>query len=200
MSEVIVGIDLGTTNSEVAILRDGQPHAVTAQTTPANLTVTITYDGASTPPTGAGHYAVVATVVDANYQGSRADTLVIAPAATTLTLTSECMRTFVEAQPFTLTATLAGGVNATGHLDFGEGPAVFCSDVSLTGSTATCRTTLAAQGQAAAMRALGARYGGDANHLASEAAPFTVTVLGLAEAIFRHGLEIPGDPDDCPIE
>lgn len=179
---------------------DGQPHAVTAQTTPANLTVTITYDGVSTPPTGAGHYAVVATVVDANYQGSRADTLVIAPAATTLTLTSECMRTFVEAQPFTLTATLAGGVNATGHLDFGEGPAVFCSDVSLTGSTATCRTTLAAQGQPAAMRALGARYGGDANHLASEAAPFTVTVLGLAEAIFRHGLEIPGDPDDCPIE
>ena len=28
MSDIIVGIDLGTTNSEVAILRDGQPHVV----------------------------------------------------------------------------------------------------------------------------------------------------------------------------
>ena len=26
MSDLIVGIDLGTTNSEVAIVRDGQPH------------------------------------------------------------------------------------------------------------------------------------------------------------------------------
>src|SRR5215469_10649573 len=29
MSDIIVGIDLGTTNSEVAILRDGQPHVCT---------------------------------------------------------------------------------------------------------------------------------------------------------------------------
>src|SRR5213592_3757266 len=28
MSEVILGIDLGTTNSEVAIIRDGQPHVL----------------------------------------------------------------------------------------------------------------------------------------------------------------------------
>src|SRR3954463_2276449 len=28
MSDLIVGIDLGTTNSEVAYLRDGQPHVV----------------------------------------------------------------------------------------------------------------------------------------------------------------------------
>src|SRR5712691_6666259 len=28
MTETIVGIDLGTTNSEVAILRDGQPHVL----------------------------------------------------------------------------------------------------------------------------------------------------------------------------
>lgn len=179
---------------------DGQPHAVTTQTTPANLAVTITYDGVSTPPTGAGQYTVEATVVETNYQGSRTDTLAIAPAATTLTLSSACMRTFVEAQPYTLVATLAGGVNATGDVDFGEGPTVFCSDVPLSGSTATCRTTLSAQGQATALRAPAARYAGDANHLASDAAPFTVTVLGLAEVIFRHGLEIPGDPDDCPIE
>ncbi len=28
MSEIIVGIDLGTTNSEIAIIRDGQPHVL----------------------------------------------------------------------------------------------------------------------------------------------------------------------------
>src|SRR3984957_11005231 len=28
MSEPIVGIDLGTTNSEVAVMRDGQPHVL----------------------------------------------------------------------------------------------------------------------------------------------------------------------------
>src|ERR1051325_11719309 len=28
MSEIILGIDLGTTNSEVAIVRDGQPHVI----------------------------------------------------------------------------------------------------------------------------------------------------------------------------
>src|SRR3954466_6570952 len=28
MSDIIVGIDLGTTNSEIAIVRDGQPHVL----------------------------------------------------------------------------------------------------------------------------------------------------------------------------
>ena len=31
MSDVIVGIDLGTTNSEVALVRDGQPHVVAGE-------------------------------------------------------------------------------------------------------------------------------------------------------------------------
>ena len=32
MSEIIVGIDLGTTNSEVASIRDGQPHVLADET------------------------------------------------------------------------------------------------------------------------------------------------------------------------
>src|SRR5205814_1485944 len=49
---------------------DGTPHAATVLTAPAGLAVQVTYDGAGTPPTNAGSYAVVATVVDGNYFGS----------------------------------------------------------------------------------------------------------------------------------
>lgn len=57
---------------------DGTPKPVSATTTPANLSVAITYIGSGTAPTAAGSYAVVATVTDANYSGSANGTLVIA--------------------------------------------------------------------------------------------------------------------------
>lgn len=65
---------------------DGTPKTVTAITNPTGKTVTFTYNGSSTPPTDAGSYAVVATVVDSSYQGTVTGTLVISkkPAAVTL--------------------------------------------------------------------------------------------------------------------
>ena len=65
---------------------DSNPNPVTATTDPESLSVAITYDGDSTAPTNAGSYAVVATVTDPNYTGSTTATLVIEPAAATLTL------------------------------------------------------------------------------------------------------------------
>lgn len=59
---------------------DGSPKAVTATTSPAGLSVEITYDGLPTVPVAAGSYAVAAVVVDANHQGATSDTLVISPA------------------------------------------------------------------------------------------------------------------------
>jgi len=56
---------------------DGTPKAVSATTVPAGLAVTITYDGSATVPANAGSYAAVATVNDANYQGSASGTLLI---------------------------------------------------------------------------------------------------------------------------
>jgi len=47
--------------------------------------VTVTYAGLSAAPTNAGSYAVVATVVDANYAGSASNTLVIGKATPTVT-------------------------------------------------------------------------------------------------------------------
>ena len=57
---------------------DGTPKAATATTAPPGLTVTYTYDAATTEPTNPGSYAVVATVSDVNYSGSASGTLVIA--------------------------------------------------------------------------------------------------------------------------
>jgi hypothetical protein len=56
---------------------DGEPKGVTVTTDPPGLTVNVTYDGESTPPSEAGSYAVVATVDDANYTGSASGTLFI---------------------------------------------------------------------------------------------------------------------------
>ena len=56
---------------------DGAPRAVSFTTSPAGLTVDVTYNGSATPPTAPGSYAVIATINDANYTGSAAGTLII---------------------------------------------------------------------------------------------------------------------------
>lgn len=64
---------------------DGMPKIPTATTNPAGKIVTFTYNGSTTVPVEPGSYAVVATIIDANYSGSASGTLVItnnAPAIT----------------------------------------------------------------------------------------------------------------------
>src|ERR1039458_6958092 len=46
---------------------DGTAKPATATTTPSGLTVTFSYNGSATIPTGAGSYTVVGTINDANY-------------------------------------------------------------------------------------------------------------------------------------
>ncbi|HVU35449.1 MAG TPA: MBG domain-containing protein [Opitutaceae bacterium] len=65
---------------------DGAPHSATTTTTPAGLNVVVTYDGGSSVPVNTGSYAVAATIDDVNFAGSATGTLVIAPAAATVTL------------------------------------------------------------------------------------------------------------------
>ena len=67
---------------------DGSAKAATATTTPSGLTVTFTYNGLATVPTGAGSYTVIGTINDANYQGSATNTLVINKASSSITLGS----------------------------------------------------------------------------------------------------------------
>jgi hypothetical protein len=64
---------------------DGSPKTVIVTTNPPGLTVTLTFSGingtvyepSSTAPTQAGTYSITAAVVDANYQGTHTDTMLI---------------------------------------------------------------------------------------------------------------------------
>jgi len=59
---------------------DGAEKSLSAATSPATI-VNLTYDGSATAPTRAGIYTVVATVSDANYQGSASTSLRVNAAA-----------------------------------------------------------------------------------------------------------------------
>jgi len=65
---------------------DGSPKSAGAATNPSGLTTVVTYDGIAAAPVNAGSYAVLATISDANYEGSATGTLVINKAAGTVTL------------------------------------------------------------------------------------------------------------------
>lgn len=101
--DVVVTNSVGSVTSAVAVLMvnkaiaaltlgglsqiyDGTAKAVTVTTTPASLTVNLTYDGSPAAPTTAGSYMVVGIVADVNYQGSATNTLVISKAAASVTL------------------------------------------------------------------------------------------------------------------
>ena len=56
---------------------DGYSKNTTVSTVPAGLNASVTYDGSAALPIQTGRYAVVATLAEANYQGSAAGTLTI---------------------------------------------------------------------------------------------------------------------------
>jgi endonuclease/exonuclease/phosphatase family metal-dependent hydrolase len=56
---------------------DGTPKSATVTTDPAGLNVAVTYDGQAQAPTAVGSYAVAATLVEANYEGSAEGALTI---------------------------------------------------------------------------------------------------------------------------
>ena len=83
-SEVVAGIEIDP--ASLAVIYDGQPHSAVATTTPAGLSVTLSYNGNSSPPVDVGQYLVVATVSDGQFVGSTSAIMTISPAMATLTL------------------------------------------------------------------------------------------------------------------
>ncbi|MDW3209057.1 MAG: Ig-like domain-containing protein [Reichenbachiella sp.] len=65
------------TLSDLTFDEDGSAKSPTVVTDPADLTVVLTYDGASEAPSEAGTYEVVATIGETNYSGSATATLTI---------------------------------------------------------------------------------------------------------------------------
>ncbi|MGD0090750.1 MAG: Ig-like domain-containing protein, partial [Planctomycetota bacterium] len=73
---------------------DGTPQSVTATTSPAGLTVDITYNGSSQAPTDVGTYTVVATINDPDYQGNGTGTLMITPSPIITTVAGNGVQDF----------------------------------------------------------------------------------------------------------
>jgi len=114
--------------SGLSQLYDGTPRTVTATTMPAGLVVSITYDGANEAPVTGGTYHVVAEVHDDNYDGSATDTLVVQPAAQTITFPAIPMQ--VATNVAFLAATASSGLPIV--YDVLSGPGVLATVTSLT--------------------------------------------------------------------
>jgi hypothetical protein len=97
------------TLSNLSATYDGTAKAVTATTSPAGLTVVITYAGSPTEPIAAGDYVVAATVNDANYEGSAAGTLIIAKADQSITFNALPAKMYGDPS-FTLSAAASSGL------------------------------------------------------------------------------------------
>lgn len=82
---------------------DGTPRIVTATTSPAGLAVQITYEGSTSAPVAVGSYAVVATIVDANYAGGASGTLSVAKAPAAVALSG--LSATYDGMPKSVTAT-----------------------------------------------------------------------------------------------
>jgi len=91
---------------------DNRAKQAEAKTEPEGLSVVLTYDTRASAPTNAGSYAVIATVKDANYEGSAAGTLTIAKAHQSITFDALAQRTYGDG-PFALISTVSSGLTAT---------------------------------------------------------------------------------------
>ena len=84
---VVAKAEASVAFDSLAAAYDGTGQAATASTEPEGLTVNLTYDGSAALPVAVGTYAVVAAVVEANYQGGATDVFTIAKGAAAVTLT-----------------------------------------------------------------------------------------------------------------
>lgn len=101
---------------------NGSARVATATTTPSGLLVDFSYDGLPLAPTNAGSYAVVGTVIDANYRGSAAGTLLVNKASATVTLGS-LSQTYTGGRLDATSTTLPAGLNVTYSYLQGGNPA-----------------------------------------------------------------------------
>lgn len=100
--------------SNLAQTYNGTPRTVTVTTAPPGLTVVaITYNGSSTAPTNAGTYPIVATLTNANYQGSTTGTLVVAKATPVISWSNPAAITYGTALSGTQLNATSGGVPGT---------------------------------------------------------------------------------------
>jgi hypothetical protein len=103
-----VGVALVLTNTNHVF--DGTAKGVTVSTTPPNLATVVTYAGSTNRQTNAGAYAVVATISNANYQGSKSGSMVIARATQTISFAAPVVPVFSNNATFPLVASNSSGL------------------------------------------------------------------------------------------
>ncbi|WED67032.1 Ig-like domain-containing protein [Synoicihabitans lomoniglobus] len=123
----------------------GAALAPTITTDPTGLTVELTYDSAATAPTAAGSYVVVATIVDANYQGADDDTFIITKANQTVTIGA--VGTLTAGIATELSATASSGLTPV-TFAVTSGAATFSGSTLTALSTAPITITAAQAGDA----------------------------------------------------
>jgi len=172
-----VTIDDGTGTQCTTPLSNGAGSCMLTPASAGTKTLTATYGG------------------DSNFTGGTGSgSLTVNPASSTTALTTQCMLTFVQGQPLTMTATVTGA-SPTGNVDFSDGTNALCSSVALSSSAADCTTSALTVPNA---YQLTANYDGDGNNAASGSGALAVTVLSAADVVFRNGLET--ELPSCPIE
>jgi hypothetical protein len=124
----------------------------------------------------------------------------VVKAASTTTVSTACMKTFVEGEPFTVSAVVSG-VSPSGNATFTYDSGVLCSNVTLSSGSASCTSSVLTVPGAATQSTynLNASYSGDSSNMSSAStSPVVVTVLNAANVIFRNGFEVLSLP--CPIQ
>lgn len=154
----------------------------------------------STSTLAAGSHSISAVYSgDANNVGVSSNTVIqqVNQSTTSTIQSTNCMTTFVENQPFTLTARVTG-TSPTGSVTFS--PLSLCSNVAVNAGSATCTTSelTTIGGDTEDNYSLIAIYSGDANNAASVSTPLAVKVLSASDVIYRNSFE--ADSSSCPVE
>jgi hypothetical protein len=115
--------------------------AATATTSPAGLTVRLTYNGSSSAPVDAGSYSVSASIDDANYQGTATGTLTVAKASQTINFPAVSLGS--AGSTITLGATASSGLPVAYSIVSGNATLVGSTLRFTDGSPVTVRATQA---------------------------------------------------------
>jgi hypothetical protein len=162
----------------------GSPVVPVVTTTPANLTVALTYNGSTTAPTAPGSYAVTATISGSDYQGSTTGTLTVAQ-ATDVTSVLASTSSVNPGVSVTLTAQVTSAAKGypTGTMSFFDNGTLLGTATLATGSATYATSTLTG----GTMHNITATYSGDADFLTSSSTAVPVTVGDLTFTLSVDG-------------
>ena len=176
---------------------DGMQRGVTARIAEEPGT-SCTVTGSPVGPNAGSYPVSVTDCSGANYKASGDDSATIDKAASSVTLASPCMGTFVEGQPYTLD-TAVSGAHESDSVTFNDGHGgTLCGSSVALDSSGMASCTSSALVAAGSPYSITTYFGGDTNYNPATSNGLALTVLGSADVIFRNDFNTP--ILSCPIE